>query len=169
MLLIKDCCRNVSWITPELKGFALSYYDISLHAVSKDISSFPEECIYLLLETGKEDSEDSEPEENGMDTEMNGGSGEPEKELYLVPSDKSKLDSIFTAMAHCQSLHPDPEDVGSDEDAMNDDEGVADRMISEAGGGDLGYDLGGADERYGSDADDEDLPENQGHLGGGDH
>lgn len=31
-------------------GLLLSYYDISLHAISKDPSSFPEECIYMLLD-----------------------------------------------------------------------------------------------------------------------
>lgn len=120
----------------------LSYFEISLHAVSKDVANFPEECIYLMLDAGKEESEeDSEPEENGLDAEMNGGTHVPEKELYFIPNDKSKLDSIFTAMAHCQSLHPDPEDVGSDDDAMHDEEESG--MGEGGGGGDLAYDYGG--------------------------
>ncbi|GAU98543.1 hypothetical protein RvY_09675 [Ramazzottius varieornatus] len=160
--------ENVRWITSELRGFVLSYFEISLHAVSKDVTNFPEECIYLMLDAGKEESEeDSEPEENGLDAEMNGGTHAPEKELYFIPNDKSMLDSIFTAMAHCQSLHPDPEDVGSDDDAMHDEEESG--MGEGGGGGDLTYDYGRGDERYGSDNDEDHLPDNAHHFGSGDH
>ena len=50
---------RVSWVSASSgEGFSLEYPHISLHAVSKDLSSFPRECLYLML--------DSKLEESGM-------------------------------------------------------------------------------------------------------
>lgn len=36
---------------PAGHGFALHYPSISLHAVSRDLSSFPAPCLYLMLDS----------------------------------------------------------------------------------------------------------------------
>jgi nucleotide-sensitive chloride channel 1A len=43
---------RVSWVSATSgQGFSLEYPHISLHAVSKDPSAFPQECLYLMLDS----------------------------------------------------------------------------------------------------------------------
>jgi len=54
--LIHFTCFNpfsrVSWVSATSgQGFSLEYPHISLHAVSKDPSAFPQECLYLMLDS----------------------------------------------------------------------------------------------------------------------
>lgn len=45
-------CSRVSWVSAASgQGFSLEYPHISLHAVSKDPSAFPHECLYLMLDS----------------------------------------------------------------------------------------------------------------------
>jgi hypothetical protein len=47
--------RRVSWRDGTTgEGFSLEYPHISLHAVSRDLSSFPQECLYLMLDADVE-------------------------------------------------------------------------------------------------------------------
>ena len=42
----------MSWVSADSgQGFSLEYPHISLHAVSKDPSAFPQECLYLMLDS----------------------------------------------------------------------------------------------------------------------
>lgn len=102
---------EVSWLNTGGQGFGLQYPNISLHAVSRDTSAFPHECLYLMVE-GKlieeEKAEDDDEDEDDYDC--------PTTEVRFVPSDKGALDAMFTAMSDCQTLHPDPDDTDSDAD-----------------------------------------------------
>ena len=40
----------VSWMSTAGQGFSLQYPAISLHAISKDLSAFPHECLYLMVD-----------------------------------------------------------------------------------------------------------------------
>lgn len=103
-------------------GFTLQYPGISLHGVSLDKSAFPQECLYLMLD-GKlptearqeDDEEDGDDEEGGM----------PGSEVRFIPTETSCLKEMYQAMSACQALHPDPEDVDSEEEFAdyNEDEG----------------------------------------------
>ena len=42
---------RVSWRSATGQGFSLEYKAISLHAVSRDLSAFPHQCLYLMLDT----------------------------------------------------------------------------------------------------------------------
>ncbi|KAK3095249.1 hypothetical protein FSP39_012179 [Pinctada imbricata] len=100
----------VSWRTNEGQGFCLLYPKISLHAVSRDLNVFPQECLFLMVD-GKLDSEvrrgsESSEEESGYD--------EPTTEVRFIPTDKGALDAMFSAMSDCQALHPDEQDTDSD-------------------------------------------------------
>ncbi|XP_011900123.1 PREDICTED: methylosome subunit pICln-like [Cercocebus atys] len=64
-------------------------------------------CFYFLEES-KEPVADEEEEDSDDDVE-------PITEFRFVPSDKSALEAMFTAMCECQALHPDPEDEDSDD------------------------------------------------------
>lgn len=121
-LYIAESC--VSWRSQTGEGFSLEYPAISLHAVSRDLSTFPQECLYLMLD-GKIDEDvngnsSSEEEDEHYD--------EPTTEVRFVPADKGALDAMYNAMTECQTLHPDEQDTYSDaeEEAQyfNDEEGL---------------------------------------------
>lgn len=44
------CSSRVSWVGENSAGFSLEYPSVALHAVSRDLSSFPQECLYLMID-----------------------------------------------------------------------------------------------------------------------
>nr|XP_034971565.1 methylosome subunit pICln isoform X3 [Zootoca vivipara] len=113
---------RLSWIETSGLGFSLDYPIISLHAISRDLNAYPWEHLYVMVnakfevEESKEDGmgekeEEEEEEEDGSNDDL-----EPISEFRFVPSDKSALEAMFSAMCECQALHPDPEDEDSDND-----------------------------------------------------
>ncbi|KAM5318210.1 methylosome subunit pICln isoform 2-T2 [Glossophaga mutica] len=104
---------RLSWLDGSGLGFSLEYPTISLHAVSRDLHAYPREHLYVMVnarfgEESKESVADEEEEDSDDDVE-------PIAEFRFVPSDKSALEAMFTAMCECQALHPDPEDEDSDD------------------------------------------------------
>ncbi|XP_012869426.1 PREDICTED: methylosome subunit pICln [Dipodomys ordii] len=63
-----------------------------------------------ISESLEESRESLSDEEDDSDDDV-----EPITEFRFVPSDKSALEAMFTAMCECQALHPDPEDEDSDD------------------------------------------------------
>lgn len=103
---------QVTWMSQAGAGFCLEYPKICLHAISRDVSSFPHECLYLQVE-GKlidDDQGSNSSSENDDVDDM------PVTEVRFVPDDKGALEAMYTALSHCQTLHPDPEDIDSDEE-----------------------------------------------------
>uniref|UniRef100_G1DGD3 Methylosome subunit pICln n=1 Tax=Capra hircus TaxID=9925 RepID=G1DGD3_CAPHI len=105
--------RRLSWLDGSGLGFSLEYPTISLHAVSRDLTAYPREHLYVMVnakfgEESKESVADEEEEDSDDDIE-------PIAEFRFVPSDKSALEAMFTAMCECQALHPDPELEDSDD------------------------------------------------------
>ncbi|KAL8588276.1 hypothetical protein ACOMHN_008579 [Nucella lapillus] len=98
------------------KGFSLQYPIISCHAISRDLTAHPRECLYLMVDgklPGEEsDSDEDDDEEEGGDDDSDAGL----TEIRFVPEDKNMLEPLFAAMSDCQALHPDPEDVDSEEE-----------------------------------------------------
>ncbi|XP_064221395.1 methylosome subunit pICln isoform X1 [Aotus nancymaae] len=104
---------RLSWLDGSGLGFSLEYPTISLHALSRDRSDCLGEHLYVMVnakfeEESKESVADEEEEDSDDDVE-------PITEFRFVPSDKSALEAMFTAMCECQALHPDPEDEDSDD------------------------------------------------------
>ncbi|GAB6033042.1 hypothetical protein CHUAL_012228 [Chamberlinius hualienensis] len=122
---------RVSWVGDNGRGFSLEYPAISLHAISKDLSAFPHECLYLMLNVKFEDlaneltqqSEVNKEEEDEEDLDL-----DDITEVRFIPDDKSSLETLFQAMNECQALHPDPQDAEDDEEEEDEEEGY------EAGG-----------------------------------
>ncbi|XP_042241631.1 methylosome subunit pICln-like isoform X2 [Homarus americanus] len=126
---------RVSWAKDGADGgFSLEYPHIAIHAVSRDVSSFAHPCLYLMVDAKLEDSqavtpngvEGSDSEEEDDETAMT--------EVRFVPTDQFSLEPMYKALNDCQLLHPDPEDVQSDENVGeedDDDEGEYD--VSENG------------------------------------
>uniref|UniRef100_I3IYX7 Methylosome subunit pICln n=1 Tax=Oreochromis niloticus TaxID=8128 RepID=I3IYX7_ORENI len=99
---------RLSWFDSSGLGFSLEYPSIGLHAISRDVSAYPQEHLYVMV-NGKLNSEKAADDD---DDDHDGSSDE----IRFVPSDKAALESMFSAMCECQALHPDPEDDDSDND-----------------------------------------------------
>ncbi|CAJ1064852.1 methylosome subunit pICln isoform X2 [Xyrichtys novacula] len=124
---------RLSWFDGAGLGFCLEYPTIGLHAISRDVSAYPQEHLYVMV-NGKvgddneaemaekaADDDDDEDEEDESSSSSGGGDDDDDDEgaiteIRFVPSDKAALESMFSAMCECQALHPDPEDADSDDD-----------------------------------------------------
>ncbi|CDS37187.1 chloride channel nucleotide sensitivea [Echinococcus multilocularis] len=140
-LVVKE--SSIDW-DGENRHFSLLYPNICLHAVSRDPYGgdenvkFPYPHVFLMVD-GERVWSNGEPPlsshgDNGMevDDEENGDEEEgvyaadEEKttfNLRFVPADQRDLDDLYTAIAECQALNPDPEDLSEDEfGSIHDDE-----------------------------------------------
>jgi len=86
----------------------LQYPSISLHAISRDTSSFPHECLYVLLECAEAVSEDQRDPEADV------------CEIRFVPDAKDSIKFMYDAVTQCQELHPDPDEDDSEEEGEPD-------------------------------------------------
>ncbi|XP_076846929.1 methylosome subunit pICln [Brachyhypopomus gauderio] len=130
---------NLSWFDGSGMGFSLDYPSISLHAISRDPSAYPQEHLYVMVNKKLDDENEAEmqeraPDDEGEDEGDDDSEDEVITEIRFVPSDKAALESMFSAMCDCQALHPDPEDVDSDSD-FEGEEGEAEE--AEQGQGDV--------------------------------
>lgn len=118
---------RLSWFDGSGLGFSLEYPTIGLHAISRDVSAFPQEHLYVMVNgklSGENEAEMAEKaaddEDDDDDSSSGGGADDDDEgvitEIRFVPSDKASLESMFSAMCECQALHPDPEDDDSDND-----------------------------------------------------
>lgn len=107
----------VTWLNASQEGIQLEYKLISLHAVSRDVASFPNK-EHLLLHYdaklpnmgGERSDSGAESDEEDVDDEM------CLTEIRLVPSTVEALENMFSAMSDCQTLHPDSDCQLSDDD-----------------------------------------------------
>ncbi|KAK2846513.1 hypothetical protein Q5P01_009512 [Channa striata] len=118
---------RLSWFDGSGLGFSLEYPTIGLHAISRDVSAYPQEHLYVMVNGKLSDDNEAEMAEKAAaadedDDEDDGSSGGDDgeegviTEIRFVPSDKAALEPMFAAMCECQALHPDPEDEDSDND-----------------------------------------------------
>ncbi|CAL9684862.1 unnamed protein product [Knipowitschia caucasica] len=118
---------RLSWFDGSGLGFSLEYPSIGLHAISKDVSAYPQEHLYVMVNGELSEENQSEmPAEEDEDEE-----GKAITELRFVPSDKSALEPMFSAMCECQALHPDPDDQDSDEDFEGDEYDVEEAELAQ--------------------------------------
>ncbi|XP_042153280.1 methylosome subunit pICln isoform X3 [Oncorhynchus tshawytscha] len=121
---------RLSWFDGSGMGFSLEYPTISLHAISRDLSAYPQEHLYVMVNAKLND----EMQENAHDDEDEEDECEGITEIRFVPSDKAALESMFSAMCECQALHPDPDDEDSNGDFDGDEYDVEE---AEHGQGDI--------------------------------
>ncbi|KAM8975827.1 methylosome subunit pICln [Pelodytes ibericus] len=109
---------RLAWLNGSGLGFILEYPSISLHAISRDTTAYPEEHLYVMVnkKIGDNESKEQTMNEDGEEEEESDDDEEPITEIRFVPAEKSDLGEMFTAMCDCQALHPDPEDQDSDDD-----------------------------------------------------
>ncbi|NXJ66668.1 ICLN protein, partial [Rostratula benghalensis] len=126
---------RLSWLENSGVGFSLDYPTISLHAVSRDLSAFPSEHLYVMVNAKFEEEGTKEPPvaegEEEEEEEDSDDDTEPIAEFRFVPSDKSALEAMFSAMCECQALHPDPDDEDSDNDYEGEEYDVEARELEQ--------------------------------------
>jgi len=119
------------WMNKETnEGFSLEYQSIFIHAVSKDTSSFPHHCLFLMVDgkinVREEASNDlsgalsnlmlnADEDEDSDDDDEHDPDYQPSTEMRFVPDNSAMLDVMFRALTDCQALNPDPKE-GSDDD-----------------------------------------------------
>ncbi|XP_035618716.1 methylosome subunit pICln-like [Oncorhynchus keta] len=123
---------RLSWFDGSGMGFSLEYPTISLHAISRDLSAYPQEHLYVMVNAKLND----EMQENAHDEEDEEDECEGITEIRFVPSDKAALETMFSAMCECQALHPDPDDEDSNGD-FDGDEYDVEEAEAEHGQGDI--------------------------------
>ncbi|XP_041651732.1 methylosome subunit pICln [Cheilinus undulatus] len=117
---------RLSWFDGSGLGFCLEYPTIGLHAISRDVSAYPQEHLYVMVngkvgdENEAEMAEKPAADDDDDEDDSSSSSGDDDEgtitEIRFVPSDKTALESMFSAMCECQALHPDPDDDDSDND-----------------------------------------------------
>ncbi|KAJ8919779.1 hypothetical protein NQ315_006308 [Exocentrus adspersus] len=133
------------WQQKDEIGFSISYQDISLHAISKDVNVYPTECLYIIIDShihmpgnspGNTDNTDDSDAESEADL----------SELLLIPeNDTNSIAVIYEAVKVCQELNPDPDDVSEEEDDnlyvdAEDEMEEGEYEVAERGGGDADID-----------------------------
>merc|ERR1711936_321507 len=119
---------RVTWVGNDAGAhtFSLEYNHIALHAVSRDVTVFPNaECLYLMIDVKLVESAPPTPRSTPEGSDDSGdeiNDGEGMTEVRFVPDDKSKLQEMFQAMSTCQALHPDPEDAENVEEEQNEEQ-----------------------------------------------
>lgn len=125
----------LSWQGPH--GFSIPYPNISMHAISKDPTLYPTDCLYVMIDkhiklAGMDDDVDEQSDDNDSDNE----SDSDISELIFVPEDRNAnaLAQMYEAIKQCQELHPDPADISTDEDEAFED--MMEDQADEDGDGD---------------------------------
>ncbi|XP_016303157.1 methylosome subunit pICln [Sinocyclocheilus anshuiensis] len=134
---------HLSWFDGSGMGFCLEYPSISLHAISRDLSAFPEEHLYVMVNAKLDDEAEAEQQDKasddaGEDDEESDSDSEDSgtiTEIRFVPSDKAALEPMFSAMCDCQALHPDPDDADTDDDDYEGEEYDVEEAEQEQGQG----------------------------------
>uniref|UniRef100_A0A669DMC2 Methylosome subunit pICln n=1 Tax=Oreochromis niloticus TaxID=8128 RepID=A0A669DMC2_ORENI len=112
---------RLSWFDSSGLGFSLEYPSIGLHAISRDVSAYPQEHLYVMV-NGKLNSEANDLAGDEQQTFQHGctsciNNSWRWRSITLIPlCALLAVESMFSAMCECQALHPDPEDDDSDND-----------------------------------------------------
>ncbi|KAL1203868.1 Chloride conductance regulatory protein ICln [Cardamine amara subsp. amara] len=96
--------RKLIWLSDVdmAKGYAVDFLSISLHAVSRDPEAYSSPCIYTQIEVVEDEDDESDTES----TEVLDLS--KIREMRLVPSDSSQLDTLFDVFCEGAELNPEP-------------------------------------------------------------
>ncbi|KAI0238824.1 Methylosome subunit pICln [Lamellibrachia satsuma] len=109
---------RVSWVGNEGEGFSLEYPAISLHAICRDLTAFPHECLYLMVDANIDLQEHRGDGDAGTSGDGDTDSVDDTSEIHFVPQDKGALTTMYQAMSDCQALHPDENDSFSEEEGQ---------------------------------------------------
>ncbi|KAJ1427007.1 regulator of volume decrease after cellular swelling-domain-containing protein [Ochromonadaceae sp. CCMP2298] len=97
--------KRVVWLGTGESAFDFDVPFIVLHAISRDVDSYPKPCIYCQFDTeeGGGDDDEDEDEEAALD------------EMFLAPSREEDLKGMFDALSAAAMNNPDPPEDGEEE------------------------------------------------------
>lgn len=131
---------SLSWFDGSGLGFTLDYPKIGLHAICRDVSAYPQEHLYVMVNGKVADENEArmkeeaagEGDDDGNDSQDSDDDDDETTitEFRFVPGDKAALEPMFSAMCECQALHPDPDDCDSDSDFEGDEDHFSQGDIS---------------------------------------
>ncbi|RWW00640.1 hypothetical protein GW17_00036384, partial [Ensete ventricosum] len=118
--------RRMIWLSDvdKVKGYAVDFLSVSLHAVSRDPEAYPLPCIYTLIETQDREVSESLDSECHDNLELSNVT-----EMRLVPS--GQLDTLFDTLCQCAELNPEPCQGEEENSWFFGDEEMADGSDSE--------------------------------------
>ncbi|CAN6850867.1 unnamed protein product [Brassica oleracea] len=125
--------RKLIWLSDAdvAKGYAVDFLSVSLHAVSRDPETYSSPCIYTQIEVVEDEDEDDEDD----DTESTGVLDLSKiREMRLVPSDSTQLDTLFDVFCECAELNPEPVEEEEEEESGHNWVFSADQMVVGGGG-----------------------------------
>ncbi|KAE9598108.1 hypothetical protein Lal_00004103 [Lupinus albus] len=104
--------KQVIWVSDvdKSKGYAVDFVSISLHAVSTDPEAYPLPCIYTQIDS-EMDEDDSDDSECNVIHDLS-----KIREMRLIPSDPTQLDTLFEVFCECAELNPEPNDEEEEEE-----------------------------------------------------
>ncbi|CAH8391716.1 unnamed protein product [Eruca vesicaria subsp. sativa] len=96
--------RKLIWLSDVdvAKGYAVDFLSITLHAVSRDPQTYSSPCIYTQIEV-VEDEEDEDVTESTGVLDLS-----KIREMRLVPSDSTQLNTLFDVFCECAEPNPEP-------------------------------------------------------------
>lgn len=96
--------QRVVWISATTStAFDFDARYIALHAISRDVNSYPQPALYCQL-----DCENADDGSEDQDDDV-------EDEMYIVPDNEDDLMQLFDAMSHLALINPDPPEDGEQE------------------------------------------------------
>lgn len=103
---------KLTWRSNNGNGIVLYYPSMAVHAISKDTSTFPHECMYVMYNEALLSANNDADSEDDDEAEIS--------EVRFIPSDSDSLKKMYDAMCDCQCLHPDEEDSDFDDGPVMD-------------------------------------------------
>ncbi|CAD21589.1 Methylosome subunit pICln [Caenorhabditis elegans] len=143
----------VIWISSAAgtKGFSVAYPAIVLHAISTDVSVFPSEHIFVMVDQRKSVRRrrrapvlrtiQEDDEQRGLelaaaeleDEESDDDEEEPALEIRFVPDDKDSLSQIYHQIAVGQEENPEEDDPMYDDEEEEMEEEMGDDGQGQSG------------------------------------
>ncbi|KAI5389224.1 hypothetical protein KIW84_074758 [Lathyrus oleraceus] len=108
--------KQVIWVSDvdKSKGYAVDFLSISLHAVSRDPEAYSVPCLYTQIETEADEDLNSDNSDSEESTQVHDLS--IVREMRLIPSDPTQLDSLFQVFCECAELNPDQNNEEQEEE-----------------------------------------------------
>ncbi|XP_010483906.1 PREDICTED: chloride conductance regulatory protein ICln [Camelina sativa] len=108
--------RKLIWLSDVdmAKGYAVDFLSISLHAVSRDPEAYSSPCIYAQIEVEEDEDDDDSDTESTEVLDLS-----KIREMRLVPSDSTQLETMFDVFCECAELNPEPVEEEEEEEVHN--------------------------------------------------
>jgi nucleotide-sensitive chloride channel 1A len=111
--------RSVILACPDdSKSVRYTYHQIAMHALSRDLESFPQPCVYCQLDE-EPDEEDNVAEARFVPRDASHGTFASVRAPWshaalLTARAVAAVEQIYNAFCECAALNPDPEQEGGE-------------------------------------------------------